>query len=237
MGVLTLILLVILFIICVIFLSLLLIPIQYKFNGGYDNFFWVSYSVYPTPFLGFRGNWDSMPENPLQMQIIVAGLSFSVQSEKWGAGKKEKKDKEKVKNKEKEKKGGNSLPFSAVLRSVDRDFLGSILTLFRDLLGLLKPTRLELNGKLGFPEPHFNGWFAAFTYMIRECCEASFFQIEPVWDEEHYEFTFIVEGKITVFLMLLRVARFLLARKTREFLKMLRKEKRAASPANNFGTQ
>lgn len=231
MGVLTVFFLIILFIICAIFLSLLLIPIQYKFNGGYKNFFWVSYSVYPAPFLGFRGNWNSMPEKPLQMQIIVAGLSFSLKPEKWKTGRKEKKNKEKERNKEKEKKGGKNLPFSAVLRSVDRDFLGSVMALTGDLLGMLRPKKLEVNGKFGFPEPHYNGWLAAFTYMLRECCVASILQIEPVWEEEHYEFSFIIEGRVTVFLMLFRVLRFLLAHKTRGFLKMLRKEKKAASAA------
>ncbi|MDO9533845.1 MAG: hypothetical protein Q7J85_00605 [Bacillota bacterium] len=225
MEVLTVFLFIILFIICALFLSLLLIPIQYKFHGGYDTFFWVSYCVYLVPFLGIRGNWDSMPENPLQIQIVAAGLSFRLQPEKWGKGNKEKK------KKEKEKKHGKNLSPPAVLRSLDREFLRSIQALLGDLLRMLRPKKLEVNGKFGFPEPHYTGWLAAFTYMLEECCEVSKLQIEPIWEEEHYEFSFEIEGRVTVFLMLFRVARFILARKTREFLKMLKKEKKASSAA------
>jgi len=189
----------------------------------------VKYSVNPIPLLAIRGNWNSIPEK--QIKILFAGLSFTLQSDKLGKGKKEKEKKEKdKKTKKKEKKHSKSLSFPTVLRSLDGEFLKSILALLGDLLGMLKPTKLEFNGKIGFPEPHYNGWLAAFIYTLEECCEVSKLQVETVWEEEHYEFSFIIEGRITIGLMLFRIARFMLARKTRKFLKMLKKEK-------NFGTQ
>ena len=198
---------------------------------NYDNIFWMKYNVYPLPLLGIRGKWDSMPENPLQTQIVIAGLTFHLQPENWGKGEKEKKNKEEKKKKNEKKRSKKSLSFPAVLRSLDRDFLGSIKMLIGDLLRMLRPKKLEIRGKFGFSDPHYNGWLAALIYMLEESCEVSNLQIDPVWEEEHYEFSFIIEGSITIGLMLFRVARFILARKTRVFIKMLRKERKASSIA------
>ena len=208
---------IILLIIAVLFLFLLLIPIRYKLDGGYDDIFSANFHMYCSPLLAFRGNWVSIPAKPLGIKLIIAGLSFSLHPEKW--------NKEKKKVKEKEKKQSKNLSFFALLRCLERDLIGSVKVLLVDLLAMLKPKKVEIKGKLGFAEPHLNGWLAAVICMLERGPMSIKLDVEPVWQEEHYEFTFAVEGRVVACVMLFRMARFILARRTLKFLKMLKKER------------
>lgn len=205
---------IILSIIGALFLFLLLIPLKYSLDGGYNNFFSVNFNLFCTPLLGIRGNWNSIPEKPLQVQIIAAGLPLGFKPEKRGKEKKKK-----------ERKRGKSFSISTVLRSLDRKLIESFLAFLRDFLEMLMPDKLKINGRFGFSEPHYNGWLAALACILNESYGAIKLEIEPVWEEEHCEFSFIIEGRVILCIMLFRAARFLLARRTREFIKIMRKER------------
>ncbi len=213
----------ILIIIAAICLLLLLIPIQYRFDGGYEHIFFVNFRI-SNGLFAIRGNWHSMPEKSLLVQVIIAGQSFSLHPEKWAK-------KEKNKEEKKEKKQSKNLSFPAVYRCLERELIGSVMVLLGDLLRILKPKRVVIKGKLGFAEPHLNGWLAAITNMLEQCCEVMKLNIEPVWEEEHYEGTFTIEGAVAICVLLFRLARFMLTRRTLKFLNQLRKEKKASCAA------
>lgn len=203
-------------------LFILLVPIHYKVSGGYSNAFRLNFNIRISPLFIAVGNWESTPEIPVQARIVIFGLPFSLHPEKWG--KKEKKIKEK------KKKGRKNL-FSEAFRILDRDFFKSGTALIRDLLKLLHPARVVIKGKLGFDEPHITGWLAALTGILEECCSAVWLDIEPVWQEEHYEFNILVEGRLATGAILFRVARFLLAHKAKQiFARMKRKKESYATP-------
>ena len=205
---------IILSIIGALFLFLLLIPLKYSLDGGYNKFFSVDFNLFCTPLLGIRGNWNSIPEKPVRVQIIAAGLALGFKPDKRRKGKKKKK-----------RKQGKSFFIFTVFRSLDRKLIESFLTFLKDFLAMLMPDKLKINGRVGFSEPHYNGWLAAFVHMLNETYGLIKLKIEPVWDEEHCEFSFIIEGRVILCMMLFRAARFLLTRRTREFIKIMRKEK------------
>jgi len=202
----------ILAIIALLCLLLLLVPLRYKIEGGYDHFFRVDFSISCTPCLAVRGQWTSKAGNPLQMRFFIAGLSFALNPQKWGS-----------KRAKKKKEDKRFSPFS-LLFSLDREFMGNVMELLRDILNMLKPKNVVLKGRLGFPEPHLNAWLAGWVYTLKESCRNVMLDIEPVWEEEHYEFSCTIEGRIAVSL-LFRVLRFLLRHKTRDFLRTLKREK------------
>ncbi len=200
-------------------LSLMLIPLRYRFDGGYEDSFYTHFSLSFAPLIGIRGDWDSKQEKPLQLKLVIAGLSIFFNPEKWD--KKEKK---------KEKTPGKNVSFFAFMRCLERDLIGSVRMLLGDLLGMLKPKKLEIKGKLGFAEPHLNGWLVAIICMLEQWNEIKL-NIEPVWEEEHYEVAVKVEGRLVLCAMIFRMARFILTRRTLKFFNQLRKEKKASFAA------
>lgn len=197
-------------------LFILFAPIRYQSDGGYDKTFQTTYHVSYSPLLAFRGNWDSAPGAEIKTQIVVFGIPFSISPEK--AKKKKKKE---------EKKGGD-VPFFKVMGSLDRALIKNGIVFLGDILSLLKPAKFALNARIGFDEPHLTGWLAAFIYTLKYCGPAGIkLDIEPVWDEEHYEFNYSIEGRLLIAALAFRTVRFLLAGRTREFLKTMRKERKA----------
>jgi len=198
-------------------LLILLVPIRYKFDGGYETslqaYLWVRFIA----FLTIEANWDSASVKPGRVKIGIAGISFYLHPEKW-------KDKEQ-KPDQKDKDGFPSA--GLFLRGLDRELLGNGAALFVDMLKMLRPDKIALRGRVGFDEPHLTGWLTAFGYVIKGFSRKADFFIEPVWHDEYYEINMKIEGKIVIVLLFLRVARFMFSRRTRQFLKLLKKERAA----------
>jgi len=197
---------------CLLFL---LVPIKYKFDGGYEQSLQVNISVRLIALLTVVATWDSGRSKPGRVKIIIAGLSFELHPERWG--------KEDQKPEEKDQAGP---PFGRVfLHGFDRELLGNGLALVVDMLKILRPEKIALRGKIGFDEPHLTGWLTAVSYLVKGFCKEAEFVFEPIWHYEYYEINLEVEGKIVSVLILFRAVRFILSRRTRQFFKMLKQEK------------
>lgn len=197
-----------------LFLFVILVPIRYSFSGQYNNLLMINYNVSFSPLLGLRGYWKSAAENAMQM--IVAGFTFNINPDKKKA------EKEKP---EKKKKDSLNLPLSFYLGNYDKVIIKNGLEAIGDILNVLRPGKIELHGKLGFDEPHLNGYLTAFNSIIKDCSGWSWFDLEPVWSGEHYDVNFLVEGRLIIFTILFRAARFILARRTIKFLWRIKNER------------
>lgn len=206
----------ILLIILVLFLFVLFVPIRYSFTGQYESLFKVKYKVSFSPLLGFRGNWESAAGNPMQTQLVLAGFNINIDPDKGGA-KKEKP--------EKKKKESPNLPLSFYLGSYDKNIIKNGLVTIKDILNILKPGKIEFYGRLGFDEPHLTGWLTAVNSIVEECANWPWFDLEPVWGDEQYDVKFLIEGRIVIFTILFRTARFMLARRTINYLWKMKKER------------
>ncbi len=208
---------IILTIILVLLILVLFVPISYRFSGHYESFLRIKYGISFSPLLKFRGHWSSNNGGPNQMQVVFAGFSFTVDPEKMDT----KKDKPKKKKKE-----TTRLPLSFYINNFEKAIIKNGLETVKDVLIILLPRRIELNGRIGFDEPHLTGWFAALKSIIQEYPGQSWCDLQPVWDEEYYNINLLVEGRIIVFLLLYRVARFMLSRRTIKYFWNKKKKKK-----------
>lgn len=204
---------IILLVVVALVLFLLLVPIRYKFDGGFENTLKISFYVRCSPLLAGRGTWNSNQDRPMQVKVVIAGVPFTLHPERWS------------KNEKEQDKTGEGPSFLTFLGSLDRELIANGKVFLGDLLRILRPDKVEIKGRFGFDEPHLTGWLAAFTGTMEECFPQVRLGIEPVWEEETYECTLAIEGGLVLAVVLYRVARFMLAGRTRRFLKAIKKEK------------
>lgn len=181
---------------CLLFL---IVPIRYKVDGGYLNHFWFNINLRCSPLIMVRGSLKNSPEEALYLQLVILGIPITLHPEKW---------KKKEKTEEKDNKSG-----SRFMSIIDRDLRVRGIALVSDLLHILKPDRLEIKGRIGFDEPHLTGWLAALYYSLKHSsCGNTSIDIEPIWEEEHYDLNFLLEGRVMTGLILLKITGFVIGR-------------------------
>ncbi|MEA1962071.1 MAG: hypothetical protein U9N81_12530 [Bacillota bacterium] len=144
----------------------------------------------------------------------IAGIPLS--------SKKGKDDKERG---EPKKKKSSKFSLSKGLGALtDRLFRDQVFCLGKDIIAIIKPQTLLVDGRIGFSEPHYTAWLMASTEAFRGFCPNEVIQLEPVWDEEYIEMHVRVAGSFILVVILIRVIRFFLNRSVRTRIKLLRAE-------------
>jgi hypothetical protein len=185
-------------------LLILIIPIRYKLDGWFLDSLRLNFNLRFSPLFIVKGNLTNTSTQALHMQVILLGIPITMHPEKW-----KKKEQKKESDKKKKRKKKSKSPF---LNIIDRDLRVRGMALVGDLLRILKPDKFEVNGVIGFDEPHLTGWLAALCYSLKSCCKNTLINIEPFWDEEHYDFNFLLEGKIIIGQIILKIAGFAIGR-------------------------
>jgi hypothetical protein len=186
---------------CLLFL---IVPIRYKLDGGYAGLLWLNLELRCSPLIIVRGTIKSSPQAKQSVQLIILGIPITMHPEKWKS-KKEKPEKEKKAQRKSKNRFG-------LLKIIDRDLRVRGMALAGDLLRILKPDKLEVNGKIGFDEPHLTGWLAAICLSLQFCCTNTMINVEPFWEEEHYDLSFLLEGRLMIGLILLKIGGFAISR-------------------------
>ncbi len=190
-------------------LVIMLIPLRYRVQAGYENNLWFSFNLRCSQALIINGSWDDQGSKPLQANLILFGITVKVDPTKFM--RKEKGEKEKSKEKKKSKTKGSQSLFLVL----DRDLQARGIGLLKDILRILKPDLFNLKGRVGFDEPHLTGWLAAVTNTFEYSSKETFVDIEPIWEDEYYEFEALVKGRIMVGAILVKIGWFLLMNRTR----------------------
>ncbi len=152
----------------------------------------------------------------MRARLVIAGITIRVDPNKQD---KEKKAKKKEKQKE--------LPPRFYIQNLDKTFLSSCLKLVQDILLILKPSKLIIKAQIGFDEPHLTGYLAAVEGLASEWADWPWIEIKPVWDDEYYEGYLYLGGRIILFNILIKIARFMIAKRTRQFLRAMKIEKKS----------
>ena len=176
----------------------LLVPIRYRFEGGYENSPWLKFNVRCSPVFIFSGNWE---DGSLKSNFRLLGIPLNIDPQKFK--KKAKKEEEITKSKDKKKKG-----LAMISSILDKEFRRRGMALIRDLVKILKPEELFLKGRLGFAEPHLTGLLAAVVYSLKYCCNQCVLDLELLWEDEYYDLEARVAGIICVGLILVKVGWF-----------------------------
>jgi len=190
-------------------------PIRYTIKGGYRETIFFTALMQRNPLLSLTAHYG---KTPFLLSLTILGIPLKFHPRKPV--------KEKKKKTESHKKNKSSRPLLGTFR--DGDFLKSILTFSRDILKMIGPEYLEIRGKLGFDEPHYNGCLAALNWFLRTSLPQQRVKVdlEPVWEEEYADVAVSISGKVTVCLILYRMIRFFLAKETRNFWKTIWAAKR-----------
>jgi len=194
-----------------IVLFVLIIPFQYGVKAGYEKSLWFKFDIRCSPAFILRGSVDEAEaENAKnRFMLIIFGLPFNINPQRIG-----KKKKVESERKEKKKKGSKSL-----LTLFNKELRVRGKSLIQELLHILKPDLFHLKGSLGFDEPHLTGWLAAAISTIKYCCNNTLVEIEPYWEDEHYEFNALIKGRLRVGPILIKVGWFFLTNRIRLFSK------------------
>lgn len=185
-------------------LFFLLVPFGYRARAGYSNHPWLNFSIRCSPAFILAGSWSLQHGDSFKVNFILFGIPLSIDPKK--TVKKEKK---------KHKKKG----FKAGAFIMDKDLRVRGIIFLKDLLRILKPDHFSLEGKIGFDEPHLTGWLAAFTAILENCCNHTFVDLEPVWEDEQYEFEALIKGSLSAGLILAKTGWFFLSIRTRNLFK------------------
>ncbi len=198
---------------------ILIIPFRYYVAGGYKNRPWIRFSLRCSPAFILVGTWDIEDSKLMQIRFILLGIPVKLDPQKL-----------KVKEKtEKPKKDGKKKGVSSILIILDKELRIRGIALIKELLGILMPDQLYLEGKIGFEEPHLTGWLAASTHILDYCCKKAFIKLEPIWEGEHFEFEAQLTGRIMVGLILIKIGWFLLRLKTRQLFSSSEKKEPVSS--------
>ncbi len=177
---------------------ILLVPFRYRLEGGYDTRPWFRFNIRCSPAFIFAGKWDEAENKDLHARIILFGIPVKIDPQKMGD--KDKTEDRKDKSNIKKKKGT-----AAITSILDKEFRRRGLVLIRDLFRILKPEQFSIKGKIGFAEPHYTGWLAAFSNSIKYSFHNAFIDLEPVFDDECLEIEFTLRGRLRLGLILVKV--------------------------------
>jgi len=222
-------LLVIAAVLSLLLLAVLLLPLTYRLKAGYREEAFAGGGASQKPLYSIL--FDYQPHAArVRLKALFIPLSFQINPEEQKEKKlgKKKKEKKKREGKKSLSKKGSSKVIKTFLK---KSTLEHVLLLVRDLLGILRPKKLEVRGKIGLEEPHLLGWGLAFLWSLKSLSDNVFIDIESVWDQEHYDFEVNFEGKMVPGAVLLRLLKFLFSRKTLEIWRHWRKQKKAYKTA------
>lgn len=194
----------------------LFVPVRYKLSGSCKRIISFNFKASFSPLLLFKGEWQSSIDGPLRARLVIAGINVRLDPNKQD---KEKKAKKKEKQKE--------LPPRFYIQNLDKAFLSSCIKLVKDILMILKPSTLTIKAQIGFDEPHLTGYLAAVKGLASEWAGRSWIEIKPVWDGEYYEGYLYLEGRIILFAILIKIVRFMITKRTRQFLRAMKVEKKS----------
>jgi hypothetical protein len=191
------------FILLLLFLVffILLVPFRYRLEGGYDARPWFRFNIRCSPAFIFAGKWDEAENKDLHARIILFGVPIKIDPQ--NIGKKDKREDSEDKSNKKKKKGT-----AAITAILDKEFRRRGLVMIRDLFSILKPEQFSIKGKIGFAEPHYTGWLAAFSNSIKYSCHNAFIDLEPVFDDECLEIESTLRGRLHIGLILVKVGWF-----------------------------
>jgi len=186
---------------------ILLVPFRYRLEGGYDSRPWLIFNIRCSPAFIFDGKWDEAESKTLKARIILFGIPIKIDLQNMG-----KKDQI-----EEKKEKSNKIGTAVITSILDKEFRRRGIVLIRDLFRILKPEHFSIKGKIGFAEPHYTGYLAAFSNSVRYCCQNTFIDLEPVFEEEYLEVEATLRGRIRLGLILVKVGWFFFINRIRTF--------------------
>ncbi|MCB2339233.1 DUF2953 domain-containing protein [Clostridium estertheticum] len=126
----------------------------------------------------------------------------------------EKEEKEKNKKNSKKKKEKKS---SFNIRDyIEREFINDLINYFKDIINIVKPKTVKINGVYGFDDPSLTGMICGIIPLISNLIPKSDINLQPVFDDEIIEIECDVHGKISLLSAIIKTLRFVFKKNSRQ---------------------
>lgn len=114
---------------------------------------------------------------------------------------------------------------------LNRETLKHISGLFVDLVSMLKPKIFQVNARVGFVEPDYNGFVLAFISTAKALYPGFPLRWDVVWEQEQAEADGEIAGRVILATMFWRVVVFIFSWQTMQLLLQWRRQKKSAVSA------
>ncbi|NNU77446.1 DUF2953 domain-containing protein [Clostridium estertheticum] len=126
----------------------------------------------------------------------------------------EKEEKEKNKKNSKKKKEKKS---SFNIRDyIEREFINDLINYFKDIINIVKPKTVKINGFYGFDDPSLTGMICGIIPLISNLIPKSNINLQPVFDDEIIEIECDVHGKISLLSAIIKTLKFIFKKNNRQ---------------------
>ncbi|AUG58179.1 MAG TPA: DUF2953 domain-containing protein [Ruminiclostridium sp.] len=177
----------ILLILLVILLLLLIVPVKYSFTGEKYESAFIKGKV--SLLLGFvKLYYYNDFEKKNIAKITLLGFPVNISYKK----------KRKKKRRPKKDKSYNYL---------NKRFLKSSLKTIGKVILHIKPSKLEISGKIGFDDPYYTGLICAFRNIFYPKFKNAKINIDTVFEDEIFEGSFLIQGRVILFYVVYMVLR------------------------------
>lgn len=207
------ILLYLLIFIFVIILLFLIIPFEYYISSKIDEK--INADITLLFFKNFFNIMVKYEDNEKMFIVKLMGLCI-IRKEIKGPSRRI--EKEKIK---KNKKKGN---FS-IKDYIQEEFINDIINYFKDIINIVKPKDIKINGFYGFEDPSLTGIFCGIIPLISNIIPKSDINLQPVFDDEIIEIKGDIHGKISLLAAIIKTLKFVFKKNNRR--RIFKKSKRS----------
>jgi len=192
-------------------LLFIIIPIEYEFNSKIDEK--IIANVKLSFFKSFFKIMVKYKNKETLFLIKVMGVT-AIRKEIKNPSKKIKKENLK------EKKNTN---FN-IKDYVEKEFIKDLLNYFKDIIDIIKPKVVKINGTYGFEDPSLTGMACGIIPIVTNLIPSSKINLQPVFDDEIIDIYCEVYGRIFLLIVAIKTLKFVLKKNNRrKIFKKLKK--------------
>ncbi|MBU3170587.1 DUF2953 domain-containing protein [Clostridium estertheticum] len=124
----------------------------------------------------------------------------------------------KIEKEEMEKNNKNSKKKSSfnIRDYIEREFINDLINYFKDIINIVKPKTVKINGVYGFDDPSLTGMICGIIPLISNLIPKSDINLQPVFDDEIIEIECDVHGKISLLSAIIKTLRFVFKKNNRQ---------------------
>ncbi|MBU3200437.1 DUF2953 domain-containing protein [Clostridium estertheticum] len=191
-----------------IILLFLIIPFEYYINSKIDEKIDVDITL-----LFFKKIIKVMVKHEDTKEIFllkIMGLRIIRKEIKSPDIKIEKEEIEKNNKKSKKKSNFNIKDY------IEREFINDLINYFKDIIRIIKPKTVKVNGFYGFEDPSLTGMICGIIPLISNLIPKSDINLQPVFDDEIIEIECDIHGKISLLSAIIKTLKFVFKKNSRQ---------------------
>jgi len=198
-------------------LLILLTPVKYSLEAGYQEE--LSYSIDVKSGLLFKFGFKRLGK-PHEMHFKICGISLPERSKKLQS----------QENKSAHKQNSSFKGIETMQSFLINRLQVSIWRLLKQVLTACRPDKVIITGRYGFYEPYLTAWVLPCLSLLDGLSKSYRIDFNPVWDQEYLEVYLLVNGSIIPALLIWYLLTFVLQASTLRFLRMVNKNRKTVQP-------